>query len=57
MCLAGGGTRSARFDLAGLNGAARIEVRGEDRTLSARDGAFEDAFTGYAVHLYRVAAP
>lgn len=47
----------ARFELAGLNGEARVEVLGEDRTLSARDGTFEDAFTGYAVHLYRVAAP
>jgi len=43
--------------LAGLNGAARVEVLGEDRTLPARDSVFEDAFAGYAVHFYRVAAP
>jgi hypothetical protein len=47
----------ARFELPGQRGAARVEVLGEDRVLPARDGAFEDAFAGYAVHLYRVAAP
>lgn len=47
----------ARFELAGLRGEAQVEVLGEDRTLRARDGSFEDAFTGYAVHLYRVTAP
>ncbi len=47
----------ARFELAGLRGEAQVQVLGEDRTLRAREGSFEDAFTGYAVHLYRVAAP
>jgi hypothetical protein len=32
-------------------------VLGENRELTARDGSFEDDFTGYAVHLYRLSGP
>lgn len=46
---------TARFRLRGAGAASLpVEVLGEDRGLRAQDGAFEDAFTGYAVHLYRL---
>jgi hypothetical protein len=35
--------------------AARVEVLGEDRSLTVRDAQFADAFDAYAVHLYRLA--
>src|SRR5262245_31055163 len=38
----------------GLGDGARVQVLGEDRTLSSRGGAFDDAFAPYAVHLYRI---
>ena len=41
------------FKLPGVNG--RVDVIGEHRSLEAKDGTFEDAFTGYEVHLYRAA--
>lgn len=44
-----------RFELDGAAGATRVEVLGEGRTLPVRDGAFEDHFRGYEVHLYRLA--
>ena len=44
------------FAVAGLKGAARVEVIGEGRTIEARDGRWEDRFEGYGVHLYRVPA-
>lgn len=47
----------ARFELADQRGAARVRVLGEDREWTARDGVFEDDFTGYAVHLYRLEGP
>ncbi|MBI3829286.1 MAG: hypothetical protein HY291_07205 [Planctomycetes bacterium] len=45
------------FTVAGLKGKAKAEVIGEDRTLDVNDGAFEDAFKPYDVHLYKIAAP
>lgn len=43
------------FTIAGLKGAARVEVLGEKRALEAtKDGQFEDAFKGYDVHLYKI---
>jgi hypothetical protein len=44
---------TARFTLPSQS-AGRVEVVGEQRTLDVSNGAFEDAFDGYAVHLYRV---
>jgi len=38
-----------------VEGASRVEVIGEKRTLEAPSGTFTDAFEGYSVHLYRVA--
>jgi len=44
----------ATFRLAGLSGKAAVEVLGEQRSLPANDGRFEDAFAPYEVHLYRI---
>ena len=44
----------ATFQLNGLSGAAAVEVLGEQRTLPANDGRFEDAFAPYEVHLYKI---
>jgi hypothetical protein len=52
------GTTTATFALRALPPSSSVEVIGESRTLAvaaAADGVtFTDAFTGYAVHLYRV---
>lgn len=45
---------TARFAVGDAGKVA--EVIGEGRTIEVVDGAFEDAFTPYAVHLYRVTA-
>jgi hypothetical protein len=44
----------ATFILPELAGSAAVEVIGEQRTLSISNGRWEDHFTGYQVHLYRV---
>jgi hypothetical protein len=36
--------------------SATVEVLGESRSLTASAGKFEDDFTGYGVHLYRIRA-
>ena len=36
-----------------LPAGAKLEVLGENREVAAANGAFNDHFTGYAVHLYR----
>jgi hypothetical protein len=40
--------------LQGLSGKAKVNVLGEDRTIEAVDGRFEDDFAGWGVHLYRI---
>ncbi len=47
----------ATFTLRGFTGASTVEVLGEDRTLPASDGVFQDAFSSHAVHIYRVPNP
>lgn len=47
------GETTGRFEMKGL-GDGRVEVIGEERTIDAKDGAWEDRFGGYQVHLYRV---
>jgi hypothetical protein len=42
------------FTLKGLPSEAKAEVYGEDREAPVRDGAFEDAFAPYDVHIYRI---
>ncbi len=45
----------AQLTIMGEKGRAKVEVIGEGRSLTARDGRFSDEFDGYAVHLYRYA--
>jgi hypothetical protein len=45
---------TGKFQVAGLRGESTIQVLGEDRTLRARDGQFEDDFAPHAVHLYKI---
>ena len=47
---------SATFRLAGLKGAATARVLGEKRTLTVKDGVFEDSFAPWDVHLYEIRA-
>ncbi|MDF3056299.1 MAG: hypothetical protein K0R17_514 [Rariglobus sp.] len=48
------GETAATFTVHGLTGEHRVEVLGENRTLTARDGVFTDRFTSWDVHLYRI---
>jgi hypothetical protein len=48
------GDSTATFTLKGLAGEKKVEVLGEDRNLTARGGAFSDAFQAWAVHCYRI---
>ncbi len=43
-----------RFALRGAKGSALVEVLGEKRTLTAKDGTFQDRFAPWDVHLYRL---
>jgi len=49
------GQTRARFSIQGLTGPLSVEVLGEQRTLHLKDGVFEDDFTPWDVHLYRIA--
>jgi hypothetical protein len=42
------------FQLKGLAGDATVRVIGENRTIRARDGRFEDDFGPHSVHLYEM---
>ena len=42
------------FTMKGLKGRRKIEVLGENRTVSSMDGVFKDEFEPYDVHLYQV---
>jgi len=44
---------TATFRVPGLGAEAAMEVLGEGRTITAKDGRFQDEFKGYEVHLYR----
>lgn len=50
------GPTTASFALQGLKDGQEVEVIGENRKLSAHDGAFRDAFASWDVHLYRIVA-
>lgn len=45
---------TATFALAGIGTPTSVEVLGEGRNLTPSAHAFEDAFEGYGVHLYRL---
>ena len=47
------GDATATFSLPDA-GNGRVEVLGEGRTIEAVGGKWEDRFTGYQVHLYRL---
>jgi hypothetical protein len=51
------GRTRAHFTVSGLSGNQEAEVLGESRRLAVKDGAFEDGFRPWNVHLYRIAAP
>ena len=48
------GEAMVTFTLNGLAGDKTVEVLGEERSLSARSGVFNDAFKSWAVHCYRI---
>jgi hypothetical protein len=47
------GSTTASFALRGVD-TGSVEVLGESRTLTVSGGSFEDDFSPYEVHLYRV---
>ncbi|MDD2797363.1 MAG: hypothetical protein PHV20_02095 [Bacteroidales bacterium] len=48
------GTPTATFKLRDFVGTTSVEVVGESRTITAVDGVFEDTFTKWGVHIYKV---
>jgi hypothetical protein len=48
------GATTASFALNGIDASVDVEVIGENRSVVASDGGFEDGFEPYAVHLYRI---
>ena len=51
-----GGETKATFTLSSVPGHKPVEVLGEGRTVTARDGVFADEFKPWDVHLYRIAS-
>jgi len=49
------GQTKARFSVQGLSGDRPVEVLGESRNLTSKDGQFDDDFKPWDVHLYRIA--
>ena len=49
-----GGETRGTFTVHGIEGERPVEVLDEHRTLTSRDGVFEDTFGPYEVHLYRI---
>jgi len=49
------GQTKARFSVQGLSGGQPVEVLGESRSLTSKDGQFDDDFKSWDVHLYRIA--
>jgi len=50
------GVTTATFTFGGIEGDKAVEVLGEDRTIAARNGSFNDRFGPWDVHLYRSSA-
>jgi len=46
----------AAFKIAGLTGKAKAEVLGENRSIEVDEGAFNDTFKPFEVHLYKINA-
>ena len=51
------GSVNASFTLRSFTGSSSMEVVGEGRTITASNGVFQDAFTSYAVHIYKIQNP
>jgi hypothetical protein len=51
------GSTEATFTFSGMNRVGPVEVLGENRTLTATNGLFNDHFNPWAVHLYKLPAP
>jgi hypothetical protein len=51
------GNTSVSFSLRDFQGNSTIEVIGENRSIPVVDGIFEDVFSNYAVHIYKVSNP
>jgi hypothetical protein len=49
------GMPTATFTLRDFSGTSTVEVVGENRTITATNGVFQDAFTNWGVHIYKVA--
>jgi hypothetical protein len=48
------GQTTATFRVAGVTGMATAHVLGENRDIAVSDGAFQDTFRPWEVHLYRI---
>ena len=56
VCLRGAETNAA-FTVQGMKGQGAVEVLGEGRRISGKDGVFNDKFEAWDVHLYRIGGP
>lgn len=52
-----GGRTNATFTVHDLAGRRKVEVLGENRTITLKDGVFKDSFAAWDVHLYRISPP
>lgn len=48
------GTTNATFTLSNMSEKQTVEVIGENRTVQSINGVFQDTFSGYGVHIYKV---
>jgi hypothetical protein len=48
------GKTDAIFIVNGPEGQKTVEVLGENRTLTAKNGVFKDSFNPWDVHIYRI---
>ena len=48
-----GSASKPRFAIEGSD-ATKADVVGEDRSVTIRQGVFEDSFEGYGVHIYKI---
>lgn len=51
------GAAEVAFTLRDFTGSCTVEAVGENRNLAAAGGVFQDAFSGFGVHIYRVPNP
>lgn len=51
------GTTTATFNCGGFMGNSRVEVISEGRDIPMVDGVFQDEFSDYGVHIYKISNP